>query len=156
MARDLSTPATEGIFAQQTGQMFLLLVVVNHAEMSAIRLVQDEEDVVSNGETYTAFAFMINLPDATQARIAKVKLVIDNTDGRFTSVFRSIRKPFDVTVSVVLRSSPDTIEAGPFDFVMRNISRDAQVIQGECTFEPIGDDAFPKTMMESQTFPGLF
>ena len=68
MPRTLSNTARRALYAQETGEVFLLLLVISHPSLPApIRVVNNSEDVVSGGFTYQRFPFELALPKWTTA-----------------------------------------------------------------------------------------
>lgn len=61
-----------------------------------------------------------------------------------------------VTLSLVMASTPDTIEAGPFTFNLREVEYDAEFVSGNLLFEDILNEPFPADSFTPARFPGLF
>lgn len=157
MPRTPSAEALAAMFGHSTTSIFLTLLEIGEpGEDPILRIVDDLENVTSNGDVYTAFGFTMKMPDSTGERMSKVKISIDNTTGQFTEAFRAVDQSLDVTMSIVLREHPDIIEAGPFTFKLRNLERDQSFITGECTHEPIHEDGWPQMVMGLPDWPGLF
>ena len=65
MARTVSATLEAAVYEQETNEIFHILLEIAHTDMSAtLRFVNNTEDVVSNGDTYTAFPFLIDFPPA--------------------------------------------------------------------------------------------
>ena len=157
MSRTLSAAATSAIFSQETDEVFLVLMVISHASLAAdIRLVNNTVDLVSRTNNYIGFPFGISLPDDSTESIASVALTIDNIDRQIVDAIRSIATPPDVTIEVVMASSPDTVEAGPFNMTLKNVDYDAMVVTGELMFEDVLNESFPGDKFQPVDFPGLF
>lgn len=157
MSRSLSSAAQAAIFAAQTGQAFLILLTLSHDELAApIRVTSDAVATVSGGETYNPFPFAIALPQERDDQLASTRLVIDNVDRSIVIALRSITSAPEVEMKVVLASSPDTIEAGPFTWTLKGAKYDALTVEGELAFEDILNEAFPGGSFVPQTHPGLF
>jgi hypothetical protein len=159
VSRSLSTPAAAAAAAQETPEIYLSLVTIDHALLAApIRLVNDVQDAVSDGHTFQAFAFDLVLPDETEDQLPEVHLRVDNTDLRIVQAARSIRASTPATVSyqVVLRSSPDTIEAGPFAMRMKPIEYDEKAVDGTLLPPAFLTESFPADIFTPANFPGLF
>ncbi|WP_025324508.1 DUF1833 family protein [Deferrisoma camini] len=155
--RTLSAAATRAITAQETGEAFLLLLTIDHPDLTQpIRVARNGEDVVSRGNTYTAYPFEIEIPEERGDRPPRVRLVLDNVDRQITEAIRPLTSSPTVTLEVVLASSPDTVEAGPYDFTIRNITYDAQVITAELAYEDVLNLRFPADRFTPNLFPGLF
>jgi hypothetical protein len=157
MSRTISAAAKAAAFAQQTDQVYLALLVIEHDDLSApIRVVNNAADVVSGGETYTAFPFDITLPSDADDSIPHATLTISNVDRTVTEAIRTISGAPTVTISVVLAASPDTIEVGPYEMTLRNVSWDANTVSGALASEDVLNEPFPGEFMVPDTFPGLF
>lgn len=156
MPRTVSTPMRAAAFAQETGEAPLVLLTIDHPDLAApIRVTSDAVDTVSRSETYVAFPFRVALPDDTE-EAARAQLEIDNVDRQIVQALRSIASPPTVRLEVVLASTPDLVEAGPFDFQLEEARYDALVVSGELAFEPVLDLAVPGDSMSPGLFPGLF
>ncbi len=110
---------------------------------------------LDDGEPFIHFPFRVTLPDDTEEAV-RATLEIDNVDRQIVQAVRSISSPPTVTLEVVLASTPDVVEAGPFVFELQGARYDAAVVRGELAFEPILDLAVPGDVMSPGLFPGLF
>lgn len=157
MPRSLSATAKAAIYAAQTEQVFLLLLEISHASLSpTLRFVDNLQDVVSGGNTYTAFPFQLSLPDDQDDQLARVTLSIDNVDRQIVQAIRSLTSPPTIALKIVLASSPNTVEAGPFDFTLRETEYDALVVSGTLAFEDFLNEPYPVGSFTPNFFPGLF
>ena len=158
MARSVSSTLETAIYAQQTNQVFHILLEIAHADMaSTLRFVNNTANVTSNGDVYTAYPFLIDFPPADDPdQLPTVRLFIDNIDRSIVEQLRSISSAPTIDVSVVLASSPNTVECGPLQFTLRSIDYDAQVITAELGFENILNEPFPAGTFTPTDFPGLF
>lgn len=157
MARSLSSPAARAIFAQQTGEAFIILLTLTHPEFLPIRVCNDGQDVVSDGQTYQQFPFEIVMPEETEEAPPVVQLSICNVDRSIVNAVRSVSgEPITVTMSIVLASSPDVIEAGPITFVMLDVEYDAGTVTGTLAFEgDVLNQAYPSETFNPSDYPGL-
>jgi hypothetical protein len=91
----------------------IVLLEIDHPLIpETIRLVRDNCDVVSNGETYNAMAFDFKRQDDVQGEVPKVTLQVQNI-GR--SLVKWIDqsgggKDAEITALLIRRSSPNLIE----------------------------------------------
>lgn len=155
--RTLSSAALAAVFGAQTGEAFLALLTLDHAQLAApIRVTSDSVATVSNGETYAPFPFTVALPQERDDQLAGARLVVDNIDRSIVIALRSISSAPSVTLDIVLASSPDTVEAGPFNYTLKDAKYDALTVEGELAFEDILNEAFPGGSFVPQTHPGLF
>jgi len=155
--RSLSAAAKNAIFSSQTSEVFLVLLTVDHDDLdSPVRVTSDSQQTTSNGNDYTPFPFVISLPAETDAELAKVNLTIDAVDRSLIEIIRSLTSPPSITLEVVLASDPDTVEAGPFDFTMRDVQYDALTITSSLQFEDILNTKWPGDSFTPSLYTALF
>jgi len=152
--RTISSNARAALYAAQSDEVWLQLLTIDHDDMVApIRLVSNTEDVVSNGETFTAFPFELAIPATAQE---SVELIVDNVTRELIDEVRSIDTPFGLTLEIVVASAPDTVEAGPFEFQSRAVEYDVQRLRFTLAYEPILNEPFPAYDYTPIDYPGLF
>ena len=157
MSRSISATAKAAAFAQQTDQVYIVLLTIDQEDLDApIRLANNYTDIVSGGETYTGFPFAIELPTDQDEQIPAARLTIDNVDRAIVNAVRTMTTGAVVTVSVVLAASPNTVEIGPFVMTLRNVSWNATTVSGTLQSEDLLNEPFPGEFMTPNTFPGLF
>jgi len=155
--RNTSLTARQAINAQQTAEVFLLILTIDHADLTTpIRVVNNTENIDSRGDTYIAFPFQVNLPADRDDQISQVNLSIDNVDRQIVEAVRSLYSPADVALEVVLASSPDTLEAGPFDFKLKSANYNALTVEASLGYEDILNEPFPGDSFNPANYPGLF
>lgn len=155
--RTLSLAGRQVVFAQETDQAALcLLTVTATGLMTPLRFVNNQVDVVSRGQTYLAVAFMIALPDERDDSPPRVTISVDNVDRALVAALRAMVSPPQVALEVVFSGDPDTVEAGPFNFALRNVDYTADLISGELFFEDFLNEGFPADSFTPSTAPGLF
>lgn len=156
MARTLSSTALASIHAQETGEVWLVLLTISHASLpSPIRVVNNNEDITSRGNIYQAFPFDIVLPGEDPDGITKAMLRFDNVERTAITAIRGLTSPPSVTIEVILASAPDTVEISFEGLTVRNVTYDAVQIEGELHFESLWTEPITLTMTPSR-FPGLF
>lgn len=157
MPRTLSSNAVAALMAQSTDKVFLVLLTIDHPDLGTpFRLVNNTEDVTSNGDLYTAYPFEISFPSEDGENISSASLILDNVDQLLVSTIRSLQSEPTVQLNLVIFDTPDVVEAGPMDFLLRGVKYDSFKIVAELTFEPILQEPFPKDIMSPKVFPGLF
>ncbi len=154
---NLSTAATQAATAQQTKEVVLSLLTIDHDDLDEpVRLVDNTVDVQSRGNTHTAGGFELKLPQETGEKLPTVTLEIDNADRALTAVLRSITTKATVTHEVVLASSPDTVERGPFTYTTDQFSFTAEKIYARLAYEDILNAPIPSEVVNPTDFPGVF
>lgn len=157
MSRSLSTVAKQAVYASETSEVFLLLLTISHASLSVpIRVVNDFQNLTSNGNLYTAFPFTIVLPEEKEEQPPRMRLVIDNVDRTIVQALRSLTSPPTIQLDVVLAIQPDTVEASFPGFTLRQSNYDQLVVEGDLTLEEIVVEPFPEGSFDPQSFAGIF
>jgi len=153
----LNKAAKIALFAPQTSKVFLTLLTIDHADLGApLRFVNDNVDVTSNGDLYSAFPFEVILPPERADELTVGRLRIDNIDRGITSTLRSISTAPSAAIQVVLSSDPDTVQLGPLNFTWRIADYDVSTVEGDLRFEELLGEPFPGDRVTPNTFPGVF
>lgn len=158
MSRIVSPTALQAMLARETTEVFLVCMRIMHSTFPAtIRIVNNTEDVVRLDGTYQPFPFTLVLPSDTEDEVPSVTVQFDNIDGMITDAIRNISGRPSVSFDVVLASSPDTVEAGPYNFVVVNSQYNAKTISCTLGFEEdILNQAVPKGVYNPANSPGLY
>jgi len=157
MARDVSLTARQALFDQETSEVFLPLLTISHTDMTTLRFVNNNEDVTSNGNTFSAFSFDIALPsEEDDGSISQVEIKIDNVDRKIVQSIRDISSAPDVQLDIVLASDPDTAEAGPFNFTLQQARYDAITVTGTLGYPSVLDEPYPGDVLTPQNHPAAF
>jgi hypothetical protein len=107
--------------------------------------------------TFQPAAFEITLPEETPDKLPQVQLSIDNVDKSMSTALRTLTGRVNVMMEVVLASSPNTIEVGPFTFQLMSCSYDAEKLTGVLGLEDdLLNTAFPGATYTPANSPGLF
>lgn len=158
MPRSLSSVARRAIYAPQTGEVFAVLLTLEHPSFLApIRVNSSGGDLVSGGHTYQNFPFEFILPDELEDSPSTVGLRICNVDRSIVQAIRAI--PSDrvtVTASIVTADDPETIEAGPFSFSLLECSYDSVVVEGTIGYEDLLNEPFPGDSVNPASLPAIF
>jgi len=143
--------------AQESEEVLLPLISLSHPDWAQPeRLVPDRNPVVHQGMEFLPAAFEISLPDDVEEGAPVMNWTADNTDLRLVGLLRQVRNKIYAEVFWVLASTPDIIEAGPFETEMTSAEYDADTLGGGLTVEPILDEQFGYLSMTPATAPGLF
>lgn len=145
------------MFARETDEVFLICLRISHPDITTIKITDNTEPVVRADGTYNPFPFAIALPTESEGDIPKVSLVIDNVDREITRQLSQLQGRPSVEFEVILASTPDTIEAGPFAFSLMNATYNALVVTGSLGFEEdILNQAFPAQSYDPLNSPALY
>lgn len=156
--RSLTAAARRAIFAPETSEVFLWLMKLSHPSMTAdLRVVNDAQNLISNGDTYQGFPFEITMPSETEDVPPVVQLRIANAGREIVTAVRQLSGPsMTVMLSLVRAASPNDVEAGPFEFNLREVEYDAEFVTGSLLFEDMLNEPCPAETFTPTQFPGLF
>ena len=154
MSRNLSNPTLAAIYAAETDEIELQLITIGLP--TPVRLVNNHEDVVSRGDTYTAHAFELPIVSDEEGTLPRVDVVIDNVSQLLVASVRSITEPLDIVFELVFNSDPDTLVAGPWTFQLREARYNTHSLRMSLQYEPLLDEPYPTGRFTPTDFPGLF
>ena len=124
--------------------MFLFLLTLDHDDLaSPIRVVNNVENITSNGNVYTAFPFELILPQDDGDTLPQVIISLSNVDLSLVDEIRGLTGALTVTLEIVLASSPNTIEMSIDGMKTISIQYDAQKIEATCQVEDTMNLIFP-------------
>ncbi|ANT39920.1 phage-related hypothetical protein [Rhodovulum sp. P5] len=157
MSRPLSNAALAAIHAQETGAVLVVLASLSHGDWAApLRLANNtDQDVTHLGQIYTPAAFRVALPDDDDEAIPQVSWQLDNVQRDVLAQLRATSGVIDVTLTWVLASQPDTVEA-EIAAQIGGVQYDALTISGAMTVEPLLERRFARHAFTPGLFPGLF
>ena len=160
MSRAISPTVLSSMMAQESAEAFVILLTFSHPILaSPIRVCSHKQDFLSNGLTFLACPFQIDLPSESASELPRVQLTNDNVDRRIVEGVRSIPHgagALTVTMELVTEGLPDTVEAGPFDFLMKRATYNRLVVVGEIAFEDILNLSHPSGKFTPNDHPGMF
>jgi hypothetical protein len=156
MSRAFSTAFKNAVFNPETDTVFLCLVEFNHPSFgTTYYFVANNEDIISNGQTYTAFSMLISLPSEENSSMPEAQIIVDNVDRRLIEFFSSISTPATLTMNIVLSSDPDTVELGPLEFELFNVRYDQNQLSASLSVVNYLEDEIGAYALSSDLFPGL-
>ena len=158
MARNVSATARAAVNAPQTGEVFLTLVKIDHDDLSApLYFVNNTENITSNSIEYFATAFSISPPAEEDGVIRNTSIAIDGVDRSVVQAIRSISgNPPTITMSIILASTPDVVEAGPWEFTLTNVHYNAYTVSGDLIYQNYVRDNLSMIKYSANNFPGLY
>jgi len=136
----------------------LILLEIDHEALSApIYVVNDTDEVVSNGNTYIAFPFRCVLPDDFESQIPKARLAIVNVGRELMYWIETTSggQGSTCTFKQILRSNPNLVE---WEITMNlyNVSVTMQEITAELGFENLFSKPAISRQYRPDTASGLF
>ncbi len=156
MSRTTSSAFRAAVNAEETAQVYLPLLVISHADITTLRFVSNTEDVVSNGDTYIGYPFDIRFPQERDDQPPQIPLIIDNVDRAIVDEIRTLSGAPTIEISMVLADTPNTVEYGPVEATLRNVTWDFGTVVGDLQGEDFLNEAYPGYSFTPMTSPGLF
>lgn len=157
--RQVSAEMLQAMLAQQTSEVLLSFLKVEHASLAEPQLlVCNTQPIVRADGTYQPFAFDAPSPADKEERIPQTQITIDNTDMTLGQILRTLTGDAPtVTLFTALASSPDTIEEGPYIFELQAATGDQNSITGTLGYDSrLFDQQIPAQSYTPVNSPGLF
>lgn len=156
--REVSPTALQAMLAQETAEVFVPCLTIDHPDLPApLRLAYNSEPLMRAAGEYRPYGFRINLPRQTEDETPALEVQVDNTDLEVNDAIRQLSGQPKVVFEVVLASSPDTVEAGPFEMSLQQATANAQTITGTLGYElDIFAQQVPGQQYVPTNSPGLF
>ena len=140
----------------QESNLPLVLLTIDHDDISApIRVVNNSENITSNGEEYIAFPFKLTLPDSKDEAPPTANLVISNVSREIGQAIRLISSPPSVTITVVRQETPDVVEAEFVGMKLTNVEYDSLTVSAGISFEDLTREKFPYLTFSPSIFAGI-
>lgn len=155
--RVLSSTALQSMFSEETDEIYVVLITIDHEELPApIRVCSDSIDTMSRGNNYISYPFEFSLPTDLEEGPPSASITVDNVHRELTNSLRMITSPATFTIEIVRASDPDTLESSFLPLKMRSVKVDALTISGELTTDDDTAEPFPYRSFTPSSFPGLF
>lgn len=149
----ISAAAKEIVNARETGEVALHLLTLSHPSLETLRLVADDFNLSSNGETFTASWFDWRRPNEGPIT-PRGGLRVWNGDGIIGTMIDSVDTPISARIDIVFASAPNTLVKSWPHYQWINITYDAVTANGELTQPDYGRELWPPRVMNEADFPG--
>jgi hypothetical protein len=154
--RTLSLNALLAMHAQETGEVFLVLLTLSHPSLpAAVRATSDAVATTSRGYAFAQFPFLISFPQDNAEELPRAELTIDNVDGSIIQALRSLPSAPNLLIEIVLASNPDLVEAS-WSMTLREARYDDLSITGTFGAEQFLNAPLPGDLVTPATVPGVF
>ena len=166
MSRSLSTAARGAMFAQQTSEVFIVLLTISHSSFDDdIRVASDSYEVlpvagsrgvISRGDEYVFIPFDITLPQQDDSGVSKATLSVDNVGRELMAAIRAADSAVTVKIEVILASDVDTVEISLDDLRLDSVKYNAFTVSGDVSMDYYDLEPCPKQRFTPSDFPGVF
>ncbi len=135
---------------------WLYLLTIKTKGNPDLCLVNNNEQVISNGITYEPFPFSLNLPSDNGESQPKVTLTISNISDEIIKAIRAQATAPELKVQLVTSAFPDIVEK-ELDFLqLKNVNYDAMSVTAELQVTNILSLGFPAEKYDPIHYPALF
>lgn len=156
MSRPLSPAAVASLTAENTDEVWVVLLTIDHPTLTdPIRVANNNEDVTSNDALYIGLPFSIELPGEDADEPGTASIQVPNVDREIVAAARGVTGRASATIEVVLASQPDLIEVGFYGLEMTEVEWDASTVRGRLRFEQIMTEPL-SPIITPERFPGVF
>ena len=137
----------------------LELLEFNHSTLQEpVRLVKDNQPVVSNGKTYYPCAFAIRYPDAGATQQPKASVQIDNINPELAQLLdqRLGAKNASIKILHVMRETPDIIDFEHIFKDLKGLVITPKTLSFELGYTKVLDRQAVQQYYRPETAEGLF
>ena len=158
MSRAKSARFRQAAQAVSAAELPLVLLEISHALLAEpMRLVNDVQDVVSNGQNYVATSFNFVWPDDMDKQTPRAQLSIANTRGDVGAFFERTHggRGAVLTVLQIMRSAPDFVE-DRLVLDLKNVQVTTQTVSGQLGYDDVLNRPGTPATYRPESAPGLF
>lgn len=153
----VSNTTREAAFAQETADGILALITLTSADLpTPIRVVNDHQNVVSNGKTYVGFPFTLTPPGPMSDGPALGSLTISNVGLEISEAIRAARERVQVDISFVRLLAPDVVEQSIGFLQLVNVRADAGDVTGDLQIDMFYTEPYPAYRFVPSITKGIF
>lgn len=141
-----------------TGSEPVYLLEITHAQLSVpIRVVNDTQDLVHNGNTFVAVAFRVQFPDDISRSVPQVPIAIDNVGREMAQFLEQAQggKGAKVRIMQVMRDTPNVVEQ-EYTLDLVGVRQNMLEITGALSYENFLDIPALAATYTPELAPGLF
>ena len=135
----------------------LALLTIYHDDLpEPMRFVRDQVDLVSRGQTFTAYAFDIARPGDGGQGANPARLRIDNLDQRIIQTIRALPTPPRFLLETVAASAPDRVEDVLPVLKLGDVQGDRLVIEADMVDRDEYTEPVCRLVFSPSVAPALF
>jgi hypothetical protein len=158
MPIDYSSEYKSTIASVNAPEAPIMLMEIDHPALSnPVRVVNDTQDITSNGNLYIACAFRYVLPDDFEGQLPKAKISVDNIGGELMYWIETSNggNGSIVTFKQIMRSRPDLIES-EIEMDLQGVVATMEEVSGELGYENLLSKLAVSMAYRPENSPGLF
>lgn len=155
MANDLSAELKAQLFKQESEDPFLTLLTLT-GSTETFRLVNNTRDIVSRGETYTAFPMRVRLPGDDGESAREFQIDFDNASLLLITALRSVTEPLPCKIEMILASLPDVVQISVEDLLVRSVTYNKNTVTARIVLDNFLVVGVPSEKYTPSLYPGMF
>lgn len=139
-------------------EMPLLLLEIDHADLvTPVRVVNDNQDVTFESNTYVALAFRATMPDDIAQKLPRASLSVDNVGKDLVQWLEDSAGGQGATCRMIqiMRSDPATVE-WEITMDLSNVSMTMLAVNGVLSFDDLLNKPGVTLVYRPSVAPGLF
>lgn len=152
----LSLHAVDQMYKNNSEDPILMLLKLTFPDNTVYRLVNNTEDITSNGEIYTAFPFNFTMPDEDSNSEPELNISLSNIGLDLIDSFRSNIQDVTGSLNVVFASFPDFSEITVDNLDLKSITYNEKTIDMVMGYSDILSTKIPSYSYTPSDFPGLY
>jgi hypothetical protein len=149
-------------FKEKTGSTSgvepVYLLEISHPQLVApIRVVNDTQDITSNGDLFIACAFRVKLPDDMATQMPRAELAVDNIGRELTQWLEASNggRGAQVRMMQVMRDTPDIIEMD-VTLDLFNVRQNMIEVSGELGYQQVLDQPALTATQTPENQPNIY
>lgn len=143
------------VLKQNSDEVLITLLTFSGTGFDTFRVCNNDTDIVSRSNTFTAFPFSLKEPgDGEDAPAAELQIA--NVDRQIGQAIDAADGPAYVLIELVLASAPDDVQKSFDGLELRSTSRSMLLVQGSLQSAQFTSEPYPKIRATPGRLPGLF
>jgi len=151
----ISNAFRRAVLGLTSDEVAITLLTISGSGFDTFRVCDNDSDIVSGGQTFTAYPFTIDLPsDGEGAPIARVRIA--NISRLIGEAIDAATDTVVIRIDLILASAPDTLEKSFQGLELRNVTRNGLTVEGEIQAAQFVAEPYPYIRVTPGRFPGMF
>lgn len=144
------------VHRQESGNVLSVLIEIRHPSIAEpIRLCDNTEDLISNGNVYTGFPFELVLFQE-DGQTPRASIRIQNVDRRIGDAVLGLTTRPTMDIAVVLSDSPDDFEFDWISTELASVDGNVIAVSGDITGIDYTSEPWPYLRATANALPGLY
>lgn len=151
----ISNNFRRAVLGLTTDEVGVELLTISGAGFTTLRVCNNNENIISNGQTFIAYPFRLTLPsDGENAPVARVQIA--NVSREIGQAIDAATDNVTFQIDLILASNPDLLEKSFGGLDLRTVSRTPLIVEGEIQSASFASEPCPHIRVTPGRFPGMF